>query len=381
MRVILLTQISSLADLQRQRGAIIPLLETPGVSGFSVRIPARVSNPSPGDWGPLFQIAEEAGSIALAAGGKEVQLRGGMAGRWAPRHASPYWGRWPGGNLGGTDDNSPAFDYPLPFEPGGQLNVAFLSWMKEAQTQQISASSALRAKGLPVSVVHMSHAAGTWAEVFVIQQTMQYPGWSAEVMAEFYRLVVDSAADKIGSFGGQAEFALSGHEKTFSAFGPVVQGVQELAKARKPLIVINRNDIRNETKFDQMPTAYPLGWQSYAAGNTYKHPATGALVEYNWPFIFDMADLHDVVYYEAYPGNFVQSFKDAVSRYAEPEDPCAELRAEMEAMRVSLEEEIASAVLEVFTLQAELDKANRKIDAAMEVLAAESFRQLGRDGG
>jgi hypothetical protein len=340
MRVILLVQTNSLANLRQQRVELDPLLALPGVGGFSLRIPSRVANPSPGDWSPLHALAAEAGDMAGIAGGKEVQLRT-MYGRWAPRHASPYWGRYPGGSLGGTDVNLPPFDYPLTFSPDGSLNQTFFEWIFQAQDRMLEASQQLRGRGLPCSVVHMSHPAGTWAEVFVIQQTTGYPGYSVAVIGEFYVSVMSSAAQMCAPAGFQAEFALSGHDPRFADFGPVVNACQAVARGEHPVIVINRNDIRNETRFDRMPADYPLGWQSYAAGNTYKH--NGATVTYDWPLIFDQADAHDVVYYEAYPGNFSPEFRETIKRY-EDVDPCADLRAENDALVVRLAE--AEAKLE-----------------------------------
>jgi hypothetical protein len=340
MRVILLVQTNSLANLRQQRTELDPLLALPGVAGFSLRIPSRVANPSPGDWSPLHALAAEAGDMAGIAGGKEVQLRT-MYGRWAPRHASPYWGRYPGGSLGGTDVNLPPFDYPLTFSPDGSLNQTFLEWIFQAQDRMLEASEGLRGRGLPCSVVHMSHPAGTWAEVFVIEQMAEYPGFSVDRVVEAHELVMYGAAIRCAPAGFQAEFALSGHVQPGSIRGEVFGALGNVARAEVPVIIINRNDIRNETRFDNMPTDYPLGWQSYAAGNTYKH--NGATVTYDWPLIFDQADAHDVVYYEAYSGNFSPEFRETIQRY-EDVDPCAELRAENDALVVRLAE--AEAKLE-----------------------------------
>lgn len=311
MRVILLTQTSGLTELQKQRPQIEALLRLPGVAGFSLRIPAKVANTEPGNWLGLSALAGLAGEIAIAGGNKEVQLRM-MYGRWCPPHAAWRWGRFPGGSLGGTDVNLPAFDYPLTFHRLGGPARRFMRWVKEAQAQLVTETYKLRDRGLPVDVVHFSHPAGTWAEVFVIEQMASYRGYSPEAVVGFHADVMRSANL---AWEGYSEFALSGHVTPDSIRGYVYGTLSNVAREGLGGILINRNDIRNETNFAGMPTGYPLGWQSYAAGNSYR-ASNGQTVTYDWPLVFSEAEKRNVIYYEAYPGNFSPEFQaEIASRY------------------------------------------------------------------
>jgi hypothetical protein len=309
MRVIALYQANSRAALARSRPTLESLLRLPGVAGFSLRVPANVLNPAPNDWSGL-DIFDDAMEIAEAVGGCEVQFRS-MNGRSTPRHGAARWATFPGGTLGGTDSNLKAFDYPPTFDELGDWAHHFFGYVMRLQDVLIAASREAQARGLKCEVVHMSHPAGTWAEVFVIEQMEDLPGYNLDTIIDFHVAVMEAAAAK----WPQVEFALSGHVYPKEIQGLVYGSLSQVARDADGRIVINRNDIRNHTNFDGIPTGYPLAWQSYAAGSTYKKgPAT---ITYNWPLILDEAEKRNVVYYEAYPGNFDASFRSEIAeRYA-----------------------------------------------------------------
>jgi hypothetical protein len=288
VRVILLLQTESLTGLRAQETTIRRILGLPGVAGFSLRVPGRTLNPDAGVWD--FSTFNHAATISEEFG-CELQTRT-MGGRWAPDYLLEdprmHIMTWPG-----TDPNiklPPGTEVPLCFTPEGVRNEVWFDWCVRAHRR-------LARWALPrenVTVQHGFWSGLTWAEIAVVREMENYPGFSYPVIEAFH---VDLMTALHEMWPRDVEFALSGHARDYPQIFSKLLGVAKTS----PRYVINRNDIGtapiHEMNFGTIQDPPRHGFQMW-----------GQQAGYDWAKVLDEADglgsSDGADYLECYPGNF-----------------------------------------------------------------------------
>jgi hypothetical protein len=190
-----LQQVTSAQQLQQLRPLLDDALATPGVVGFSLRVPWTAID---GDLGLL-----DAGLGVARAHGVAFSARF-MAGRHSPARVL---------DAGPTYTVSGA-RIPAPFGPDGRPNAAF----EAAYGDAVAALAAWsRANGAPL--LHLAWYGQDWAELNHGREVRAAPGYSYDAWLAAHRRLVDVAVARAGGPGLVLEWPLSGYGPLWPAAG------------------------------------------------------------------------------------------------------------------------------------------------------------------
>lgn len=209
-------QVTSRDQLQRQRAMLDTALSTPGVAGFSMRVP----------WTSIdggFELLDD--GLAVARAHRLPFAVRFMAGRHTPAHVTAAG---PSYDAGGTP-------VPTPFTSDGSPNTAF-----EAAYGDVVASVAEWARRSGVELLHLPWYGQDWAELNHGREVRAAPGYSYEAWLDAHRRLVDVA---VGSAGDDVvlEWPLSGYGPLWPAAGDLANHLAEVFRGRLDRVVVQAN--------------------------------------------------------------------------------------------------------------------------------------------
>jgi hypothetical protein len=267
-----LEQVPASAQLTRVRPLIdAALRSSPGVTGFSLRVPWTTLDT---DWAVLNlakQIAETAG--------KALTVRF-MAGRYTPGRvfgAGAY-----------SYTSSHGYKMPCPFNPatGKGGNPVYEKYFRETVTRL---ATWCRVNG--VRTMHLPWYGFLWAEIYNGDELEKVKNYTFEAWLAGHRKVAQIAQD-IGGPDLAVEFPLSGHwGTTKGAAGEVGRMLTSVFGEDCPYLVVQGNGMGS---YNQACTSQPIrhGKQMYDAA------------DYDWAELYDLLRRKNEEYLEVYTQSF-----------------------------------------------------------------------------
>jgi hypothetical protein len=278
-----LEQVNNKTQLQHESRAISRALATPGVVGFSMRVPW---SSLAADWSML-----DRGLAIARSRGKKFSVRF-VAGRFTPASVFAKGAH--------SFVNRAGERIPLPFSPSGAAGNPVFERAYADMVGRLASWS--RAHG--VKVVHVPWYGFQWAEIYNGSEVESRKGYSWRAWLEGHRKLAKIALARTGS-DLAAEFALSGHwGRRPSGSGEVADALVGIVGAHSPRLIVQGNGMG---LFNNDTTNRPIasGKQMYN-GN-----------DYQWSSIYTRLAANDDQYLEVYTDSFSKRNRNQLAKAAQ----------------------------------------------------------------